>query len=188
MSNAKVGELNREISELTKRKVPQKATKIEQGKYSSKYALSELLVCGCCGARYRRVTWARNGKKKVVWRCISRLEYWTKYCKESPTIEEYQLQDTLMKAICGFVEDKDELIGTLKCSLRMALEAEDDIIDTAAITSRMKELLGILEQADFNFKEYDEALARQLISKVTVVSAEEIQITFKGGFEVEQRL
>lgn len=45
--------------------------------------------------------------------------------------------------------------------------------------ARMKELFEILEQANFNLKEYDEALVRQLISKVTVVSSEEIQITFK---------
>ncbi|MGX8710936.1 MAG: recombinase family protein [bacterium] len=231
----------------SKRKVSQKATKTEQGKYSSKYALSELLVCGGCGARYRRVTWARSGKKKVVWRCINRLEYGTKYCKESPTIEEYRLQDAIMKAICGFVEDKDELIDTLKHSLRVALDAEDNTIDTAAISdrieeldsvmmdlvelsshssasadyfdakfkeisdertelqnrlrnheqqqviaqnnnTRMKELFEILEQANFNLNEYDEALVKQLIAKVTIVSAEKIQITFKGGFEVEQKL
>ncbi len=231
----------------SKRKVSQKATKTEQGKYSSKYALSELLVCGGCGARYRRVTWARNGKKKVVWRCINRLEYGTKYCKESPTVEEYMLQDAIMKAICGFVEDKDELIDTLKHSLRVAMDAEDDTIDTAAISARieeldsvmmdlvelssrssasadyfdtkfkeisdertelqnrlrdneqrqlitqnnnarMKELFEILEQANFNLNEYDEALVKQLIVKVTIVSAEKIQITFKGGFEVEQGL
>jgi site-specific DNA recombinase len=231
----------------SKRKVSQKATKTEQGKYSSKYALSELLVCGGCGARYRRVTWARNGKKKIVWRCISRLEYGTKYCKESPTIEEYRLQDAIMKAICGFVEDKDELIDTLKHSLSVALGAEDNTIDTAAVyarieeldsvmmdlvelsshssasadyfdtkfkeisdertelqnrlrdheqrqvidqnnNARMKELFEILEQANFNLNEYDEALVKQLIAKVTVVSAEKIQITFKGGFEIEQQL
>jgi DNA invertase Pin-like site-specific DNA recombinase len=231
----------------SKRKVSQKATKTEQGKYSSKYALSELLVCGCCGARYRRVTWARNGKKKIVWRCINRLEYGTKYCKVSPTIEEYKLQDAIMKAICGFVEDKDELIDTLEHSLRMALNAEDDAVDTAAIqtrieelnkvmldlvelnsrssasadyfdqkfkeisderttlqdklrdheqrqiitqtnSARMKELFEILEKANFSLDEYDEALVKQLISKVTVVSAEKIQIAFKGGLEVEQTI
>ncbi|MCI2105294.1 MAG: recombinase family protein [Intestinimonas sp.] len=231
----------------SKRKVSQKTTKTEQGKYSSKYALSELLVCGFCGARYRRVTWARNGKKKIVWRCISRLEYGTKYCKESPTIEEYRLQDALMKAICEAVKDKDELIDTLKHSLRMALNVEDDTIDTTAIQARieeldsvmmdlvelssrssasadyfdtkfkeisdertalqdklrdheqrqtitqnngarMKELFEILEKANFSLDEYDEALVKQLISKVTVVSEEKIQITFKGGLGVEQRL
>ncbi len=231
----------------SKRKVSQKATKTEQGKYSSKYALSELLVCGGCGARYRRVTWARNGKKKAVWRCINRLEYGTKYCKESPTIEEYSLQDAIMKAICGFVEDKDELIDTLKHSLRVALDAENDTIDTTTVNARMveldsvmmdlvelsshssasadyfdakfkeisdertelqnrlrdheqrqviaqnnnarmKELFEILERANFNLNEYDEALLKQLIAKVTVVSAEKIQITFMGGFEVGQDL
>jgi site-specific DNA recombinase len=231
----------------SKRKVSQKATKTEHSKYSSKYVLSELLICGDCGTQYRRVTWARNGKKKIVWRCINRLEYGTKYCKESPTMEEYILQDAIMKAICQFVEDKDELIDTLKHSLRVALNAEDDGIDTAAITarieeldsvmmdlvelsskssasadyfdtkyeeisnerkqlqdklkdhaqrqtitennnSRMKELFEILEQADFNLEEYDEPLVKQLISKVTVLSAEKIKITFKGGFEIEQEL
>ena len=47
----------------SKRKVMQKTGKTELGKYSAKYALSELLVCGECGTPYKRVTWARNGKK-----------------------------------------------------------------------------------------------------------------------------
>lgn len=56
-------------------KVKQLGTKTEQGKYSSKYALTDLLICGECGTPYRRCTWTNNGKKKVVWRCISRLDY-----------------------------------------------------------------------------------------------------------------
>lgn len=43
--------------------------------YASKYALSERLVCGECGTLYRRCTWTRNGEKRVVWRCVSRLDY-----------------------------------------------------------------------------------------------------------------
>ena len=46
---------------------------LEQGKYSAQYALSELLVCGECGTPYKRCTWARNGKKRIVWRCVSRV-------------------------------------------------------------------------------------------------------------------
>lgn len=38
----------------SKRKVMQKTGKTEQGKYSAKYALSELLVCGECGTPYKR--------------------------------------------------------------------------------------------------------------------------------------
>lgn len=72
----------------SKRKVMQKTAKTEQGKYSAKYALSELLICGECGTPYKRCTWARNGKKRIVWRCVSRLEFGTKYCRNSPTLDE----------------------------------------------------------------------------------------------------
>ena len=68
----------------SKRKVMQKTGKTEQGKYSAKYALSDLLVCGECGTPYKRCTWARNGKKRIVWRCVSRLEFGTKYCHAPP--------------------------------------------------------------------------------------------------------
>ena len=48
--------------------------------YASKYALSERLVCGECGTLYRRCTWSKQGRKRIVWRCVSRLDYGTKYC------------------------------------------------------------------------------------------------------------
>ena len=37
----------------------------ELGKYSGKYALSELLVCDVCSGPFRRKTWTRNGVKKI---------------------------------------------------------------------------------------------------------------------------
>ena len=83
----------------SKRKVMQKTGKTEQGKYSSKYALSELLVCGECGTPYKRCTWARNGKKRIVWRCISRLEFGTKYCHDSPTMDEDKLHQAILEGI-----------------------------------------------------------------------------------------
>ena len=72
----------------SKKKVSQKKTKSVLGKYCNKYALSERLVCGECDSMYRRTTWSKKGKKKVVWRCISHLEFGTKYCQHSPTQSE----------------------------------------------------------------------------------------------------
>ena len=37
----------------SKRKIAEKLTKTENGKYSAKFALSELLICGECGTPYR---------------------------------------------------------------------------------------------------------------------------------------
>ena len=83
----------------SKRKVMQKTGKTEQGKYSAKYALSELLICGECGTPYKRCTWARNGKKRIVWRCISRLEFGKKYCHNSPTLDEDKLHGAIVAAL-----------------------------------------------------------------------------------------
>ena len=83
----------------SKRKVMQKRGKTEQGKYSARYALSELLVCGECGTPYKRCTWARNGKKRFVWRYVSRLEFGTKYCHNSPTLDEDRLHRAIVAAL-----------------------------------------------------------------------------------------
>ena len=52
-----------------------------------------------CGSMYRRTTWVKKGKKKVVWRCISRLEFGTKYCQHSPTISEEALHQAILQCI-----------------------------------------------------------------------------------------
>lgn len=45
----------------------------ELGKYSGKYVLSEILICGECGSPYRRRTINSHGEKKIYWRCLNRI-------------------------------------------------------------------------------------------------------------------
>lgn len=87
-----------------------KDTTTELGRYSSKYALTEILVCGKCGTSYRRAIWTKKNKKKVVWRCINRLDYGLKYCPDSATVEESLIHDAIVKAITEIInEDYGEL-------------------------------------------------------------------------------
>lgn len=76
-----------------------KAEQVQQSRYNGKYVLTGKVICGECGSEYKRVTWARNGRKKIVWRCINRLNYGTKYCSHSPTAEEGKLQTAILHAI-----------------------------------------------------------------------------------------
>jgi len=108
-----------------KRKTKQVGTKTERGKYSSKYALTELLICGECGTPYRRCTWMVRGEKKIVWRCINRLDYGKKYCHESPSIEESILQKAIMNAIMMTAKQNIEVLKTLKLHIGMGLAAEE---------------------------------------------------------------
>lgn len=65
-------------------------------KYNGKYLLGNLLVCGDCGASYRR----RMERSKVVWRCATRVEKGKDACPHSPTLDEDWVQDTLGVAVC----------------------------------------------------------------------------------------
>ena len=82
--------------------------KTAQGVYSSKYALTGIMVCNECGAYYRRTTWAKNGKKVIVWRCINRLEHGTKRCHESPTLKEEVIQEAIMGKLHSLSIDQEE--------------------------------------------------------------------------------
>ena len=66
---------------------------------NSKYALSERLFCGDCGSPYKRVTWNIHGRKQIVWRCVNRIEYGTKFCGSSPSIPEEELHRAILKAV-----------------------------------------------------------------------------------------
>lgn len=122
------GTFGRVQEELARRsgkpKTKQVGTKTEQGKYSSKYAMTELLVCGECKTPYRRCTWTASGQKKIVWRCINRLDYGKKYCHNSPTIEESVLQRAVMTAIMVTAKQNLGVLQTLKVHIGMGLETE----------------------------------------------------------------
>lgn len=45
-----------------------------------------------------------------MWRCISRLEYGTKYCHNSPTLDEEKIQQAVMAALNQFAGNQSEII------------------------------------------------------------------------------
>ena len=125
----------------SKRKVMQKSGKTEQGKYSAKYALSELLVCGECGTPYKRCTWARNGKKRIVWRCISRLEFGTKYCHNSPTLDEKKIHRAIVSALNEHGAARHEAEDSAMELAEMAqCQDTDDSVSLPGLKLRLEEL------------------------------------------------
>ncbi len=104
-----------------KRASTEKAKNPLEGRHRGKYALSELLVCGKCGAPYRRTTWAKKGKKKIVWRCGTRLDYGTQFCNESPTLEEGALHTAIVNGIMNQYINMGYDTELLKANLDRAL-------------------------------------------------------------------
>ncbi|MCM1008875.1 MAG: recombinase family protein [Ruminococcus flavefaciens] len=122
----------------SKRKVSDKTT-TEQGRYSSKYALTELLICGKCGTPYRRATWIVKEKKQIVWRCISRLEHGKKYCPDSPTIKEESLHKGIIRAINNYYSCRDDIARILKVNIGTVLECQGQE-EILATEKRLKEI------------------------------------------------
>ena len=122
----------------SKRKISDKAL-TEQGKYTSKYALSELLICGNCGTPYRRCTWTARGKRQIVWRCISRLEHGTKYCTDSPTMQEEKLHKAILQAVNEYLGCRDEIAKILKANIGSVLECQGHR-EILSLEKRLKEL------------------------------------------------
>ena len=109
--------------------------------YASKYALSERLVCGECGTLYRRCTWSKRGKKRVVWRCVSRLDYGTKYCHNSPSVDEDQLQRSILAAINSAMSRKSTLIRKITGAMEQVLAPiPGESMSLSDIESRLDEL------------------------------------------------
>lgn len=214
--------------------------------YTSRYALSDRLVCGECGTLYRRCTWVRKGGKKIVWRCSSRLDYGSKYCKHSPTMEEGPLQQAILRALNSVMGPKELLIERIGNAIRRELAPKTDDFQTLseidqslealqnrfqallekvqesgesfmlyqeeftaineqmttlqtrraqlleaqradlAITGRLQEAESLLAGAPSEIAEWDEALVRQTVETVKVLSAHEILVCLKGGMEIRE--
>ena len=240
----------RKVQEEIARRAGKKRTsskaKTELGKYSGKFAFSELLVCGECGSPYRRQTYMPRGEKYYVWRCLNRLENGKRICKQSPTFKECDLQAAVLASVNEMFSQR-KAKDAVRESLAVALAAEAPRLSLPAIEAQLqavqerhKKLLGLamaanpddtsydselqkicatkaqlmllkaeaerteqdteeydkrmaqldeaVEQDSGAIEEYDEVMARQLISSIKVISRETILVRFKDGVEIEQRI
>ena len=152
-----------------KKKVKQTGTKTELGRYSGKYALTELLYCGECGTPYRRCTWSRDGKKKIVWRCVSRLDYGKKYCKNSPSVEESRLHNAIAAAITKKANSEEINIG----GIMNHIESFGSHRDTDGIIQRQRRIAEIEKVIDDLARlNSDEAQSGELDYKFSELYAE----------------
>ena len=120
---------------------PSKTAVTGRSCYTSKYALSDRLVCGECGTLYRRCTWISLGRKYPVWRCTSRLNYGTKYCRDSPTIKEEQLQAAILAAINSAMSNKTSLLDLIKNAVSLELlPVQGQTMSLADIEHRLAQL------------------------------------------------
>ena len=109
--------------------------------YTSKYALSERVFCGECGTRYQRCSWHRKDKVRIVWRCVSRVEYGSRYCHQSPTMDEEPLQRAIMAAVNSIMDSQEKINGLITdAALEETCKLPNSAMTLGDINRRLEEL------------------------------------------------
>lgn len=173
-----------EESARRKAKTPQseKMALTASGKYS-KYALTEVMMCGECGSRYKRVTWSIRGRRRIVWRCMSRLDYGKKYCADSITVDEQALQRAIVRALNRFnIEDESTYLMLMKSTIGEAIginggSDEIDLLERRidALNKRMLDLVTLSVQEDNDAENYEDEFKNismqieQLSGRITAI-------------------
>lgn len=174
-------------------------SRTEFGKYSGKYALSELLVCGQCGAVYRRKTWRqRNGENEGVWLCLTRIENGKKACEKSPVLHEKELQEAICRGLMKVYKNFGGAMDCITAALTYAVTNTDEVLDVYGIEQQMKqiestidEVIVLRERTQGDKSRFDEEikkLSQQLVSlrQQRDFAKEKIEAMPKTRYEIER--
>ena len=142
--------IDRDVFLRVQAEIDRRANIIKGGKkrvYSSKYALSSVIICGHCGDIFRRIKWNNHGCKSTVWRCVSRVNK-KKSGIDCParTVHEEVIQEAVVTAVNDVWSRKDEILPQLKENIRAVLQEDTDAkiaeID-ATVKEKQEELLNV---------------------------------------------
>lgn len=184
-----------EIARRAGKKRTSSKAKTELGKYSGKFAFSELLVCGECGSPYRRQTYMPRGEKYYVWRCLNRLENGKRICKQSPTFKEWDLQAAVLASINGRA-DRQKAKNVLRESIAASLAAEMPKLSLPAIEAQLRavedrqmELISLAYSAGAANTEFDREIERIYETKAQLLLLKaEAEQTAQDATEYDERM
>ncbi|MGN8230422.1 recombinase family protein [Paenibacillus polymyxa] len=118
----------------------------ESKRYSSKYALSSKVCCGCCGAIFKRRTWnSNNPSKKVVWQCKTYVNEGKTAC-DAKSVDEQVLHSAFVRLFNRMYENKKRLIKTLKANIESVLSSRVEQEPLLNIEGQMQQLKSDLKE------------------------------------------
>lgn len=165
-----------EIARRSNKRKTSDLTTTELGKYSGKYALSEILYCGECGSPYKRKTWSQKGyEKKIYWRCQSKIEHGNKYCKNAKGIKEELLHLAICRALQKGVESSKEAYSLIKANLKYAITGSENTFDVFSIEqsisqkqTEVSDMVKLSMKSGGNAERYEAEIARMYSEIMTL--------------------
>lgn len=118
----------------------------ESKRYSSKYALSSKVYCGCCGAIFKRRTWnSNNPSKKVVWQCKTYVNEGKAVC-DAKSVDEQVLHPAFVRLFNRMYKNKKGFIKTLKGNIESILSSKVGQVPLLDIEGQMQQLKSDLKE------------------------------------------
>lgn len=108
--------------------------------YSGKYALSSIVYCAHCGDVFQRTHWNVHGRKKIVWRCVSRLHKKDRdFDCPARTVMEADLHAVVVQAINEVCAKQELYLPQLKANIEKML-GDDNSGPVAELNRQIEEL------------------------------------------------
>ncbi|MNW42731.1 Transposon Tn3 resolvase [compost metagenome] len=136
-------------------------------RYSSKYALSSKVYCGCCGAIFKRRTWnSNNPSKKVVWQCKTYVNEGKVAC-DAKSVDEQVLHSAFVRLFNRMYENKERFMKTLKANIESVFSSkvgQEPLLEIEGqmqqLKSDLKELVNLKLRNQIDETVYDEETNR----------------------------
>ena len=148
--------IDRETFNLVRKEMVRRSSKrrssdraiTELGKYSGKYALSELLACDICGGPFRRKTWSRKGIKKIYWRCLRHTENGDDGCPQEKGVEESILHNAICRGLTNCIPETGEVKKMVALMLTCATSKDKMLLERQEVQKEIKELMKKADTAE----------------------------------------
>ncbi len=168
--------ISKEDFDLVQRVMAQRAAEYgnlpgDRDKYAQQYVFSGKLVCGQCGASFKRRTWnSKELSKQIVWQCGTYVKKGKAVCSMK-AVDDVTLKAVFMRAFNKLYKNKKtvfkqfmENVEKALCSGRNHEKLDNIKSETDKITGQMKEVIrrqikGTVEPSVFH-TEYEKLKAR----------------------------
>jgi site-specific DNA recombinase len=168
--------ISKEDFDLAQRLMSQRAAEYgnlpgDRSKYARHYAFSGKLVCGRCGASFKRRTWnSKEPSKQIVWQCSTYIKKGKAACSIK-AVDDITLKAVFMRVFNKLYINKESVLKQFMvniektlCSGRNHEQVNNVESETDKITGQIKELIrkqikGIVEPSEFQ-AEYRKLKAR----------------------------
>lgn len=162
--------------ELERRKRYVEAHKLQKYDYGlEETAFAGRVICGKCGAAYKRKGWHSNTKPVKVWQCGERYKQKGVVGCESTHVYEAEVNEAFVGAFNALIDNKEVFIS----------KWGDEMLGVDALRKyRLKQMMEIVSTRQ-QLEEVDIELAFQVLEKIAVVRKGLLIVRFLDGTEIE---